>query len=315
MSAIAERHIASNEAEAKPASVRPPLFSRALPAWAQALPLALVFLVFFLVPLALTVMVSFWDYTEYSLVPAFTLRSYVEMFDGCVEKLPDLCVTLKTYLSTLKFCVSVWLISLGVGFFIAYFLAFHVRSTAMQVALFLVCTVPFWTSNVIRTISWIPLLGRNGLINTALVKAGIINTPIEWLIFSDFSVIVALVHLYALFMIVPIFNSMMRIDRSLLEAARDSGASGWQTIWNVVIPLSKPGIVIGSIFVITIVMGDFVTVGVMGGQQIASVGKVINTQMGALQFPPAAANSVILLVAVLFIIAALTKLVDIRKEL
>ena len=104
--------------------------------------------------------------------------------------------------------------------------------------------------------------------------------------YSDFSVILAFVHLYTLFMIVPIFNSMMRIDRALIEASRDAGASGWQTMWNVVIPLSKPGIVIGSIFVITIVMGDFVTVGVMGGQQIASVGKIINTQMTALQFPP-----------------------------
>jgi putative spermidine/putrescine transport system permease protein len=297
------------------ATPRTPLFSRALPAWLQALPLALVFLVFFVIPLGLTVMVSFWDYTEYSLVPAFTLRSYGEMFEGCYDKLPDLCVTFKTYLSTLKFCLSVWLISLVVGFFVAYFLAFHVRSTTWQIALFLVCTVPFWTSNVIRTISWIPLLGRNGLVNSTLVKLHVIDTPIEWLIFSDFSVIVALVHLYTLFMIVPIFNSMMRIDRALVEAAHDAGASGWQTLWNVIIPLSKPGIVIGSIFVITIVMGDFVTVGVMGGQQIASVGKVINTQMGALQFPPAAANSVILLVAVLFIIAALTKLVDIRKEL
>ena len=127
--------------------------------------------------------------------------------------------------------------------------------------------------------------------------------------------ILSLVHLYALFMIVPIFNSMMRIDRALIEASRDAGASGWQTMWNVVIPLSKPGIVIGSIFVITIVMGDFVTVGVMGGQQIASIGKIINTQMTALQFPPAAANSVILLVVVLFVIWALSRLVDIRKEL
>ena len=292
-----------------------PLFARALPAWAQALPLALVFFVFFVVPLALTVMVSFWDYTEYSLVPSFTLRSYMEMFEGCYDKLPELCVTLKTYLSTLKFCLTVWLVTLLVGFFIAYFLAFHVRSLTMQIALFLVCTVPFWTSNIIRTISWIPLLGRNGLVNSTLVKAGIIDTPIEWLLFSDFSVVLAFVHLYTMFMIVPIFNSMMRIDRALIEAARDAGATGWQTIWNVVIPLSKPGIVIGSIFVITIVMGDFVTVGVMGGQQIASVGKIINTQMGALQFPPAAANSVILLVAVLAIIAALTRLVDIRKEL
>jgi len=107
----------------------------------------------------------------------------------------------------------------------------------------------------------------------------------------------------------------MRIDPALVEAARDCGASGWQTLANVVIPLSKPGIVIGSIFVLTIVMGDFVTIGVMGGQQIASVGKMINTQMGALQFPPAAAHAVILLVTVLFVVWGLTRLVDIRKEL
>jgi putative spermidine/putrescine transport system permease protein len=315
MSVIVEQRTEADAEAATASASKTSLLARAVPAWLQALPLALVFLVFFVVPLALTVMVSFWDYTEYSLVPAFTLRSYAEMFEGCYDKLPELCVTFKTYLSTLKFCITVWLVALAAGFFIAYFLAFHVRSLTMQIVLFLVCTVPFWTSNVIRTISWIPLLGRNGLINSALVKAGVINVPIEWLIFSDFSVIIALVHLYTLFMIVPIFNSMMRIDRSLIEAARDAGASGWQTIWNVVVPLSKPGIVIGSIFVITIVMGDFVTVGVMGGQQIASVGKVINTQMGALQFPPAAANSVILLIAVLFIIAALTRMVDIRKEL
>ena len=285
------------------------------PAWLQAAPLAAVFITFFMVPLALTVMVSFWDYTEYEIVPAFTLRSYVEIFEGCLDRLPNLCVTFKTYLSTIEFCAVVWLVTLVLGFFIAYFLSFHVRTQTMQIVLFLLCTIPFWTSNIIRTISWIPLLGRNGLFNSTLIKLGIIREPIEWLIFSDFSVIMSLVHLYTLFMIVPIFNSMMRIDRALIEAAYDAGASGWQTLWNVVIPLSKPGIVIGSIFVITIVMGDFVTVGVMGGQQIASVGKVINTQMTALQFPPAAANSVILLLAVLFVIWALTRLVDIRKEL
>jgi putative spermidine/putrescine transport system permease protein len=300
---------------AAPAAPARRLFSGTIPAWIQVTPFAAVFMVFFLIPLGLTVMVSFWDYNEYQILPAFTARSYVEIFEGCIDKLPELCVTFKTYLSTLKFCLIVWLITLVVGFFVAYFLAFHVRSATMQIALFLVCTIPFWTSNVIRMIPWIPLLGRNGLINSTLIKLGIIREPLEWLIYSDVSVILSLVHLYALFMIVPIFNSMMRIDRSLIEAACDAGASGWQTIWNVVIPLSKPGVVIGSIFVITIVMGDFVTVGVMGGQQIASIGKIINTQMTALQFPPAAANSVILLVVVLFIIWGLSRLVDIRKEL
>jgi putative spermidine/putrescine transport system permease protein len=292
---------------------------RGLPAWMQALPLTLVFVLFFIVPLLLTVMVSFWNYSEYEILPDITARNYVEAFEGCAGRLfsasPELCTTLKTYLTTVRICITVWLITLVLGFAIAYFLAFHVRSLTVQIVLFLICTIPFWTSNVIRMISWIPLLGRNGLVNQALTGTGLVHQPLEWLLFSDFAVILAFVHLYTLFMIVPIFNSMMRIDRSLLEAATDAGASGWQTLTNVVIPLSKTGIVIGSIFVLTIVMGDFVTVGVMGGQQIASVGKMINTQMGNLQFPPAAAHAVVLLASVLVLIWGLTRLVDIRKEL
>ena len=137
--------------------------------------------------------------------------------------------------------------------------------------LFLVCTIPFWTSNVIRMISWIPFLGRNGLANMTLIQLGLIQEPLEFLLFSNFAVVLAYVHLYTLFMVVPIFNSMMRIDRSLLEAARDAGASGWQTLWTVIVPLCKPGIAIGSIFIVTIVMGDFVTVRMMSGGQSASV--------------------------------------------
>ena len=283
-------------------------------AWWQALPLTTVFALFFLVPLALIVMVSFWDFNEYELLPGFTFKNYVSIFEGCGN--PDeMCVTYKTYLSTFKFSFLVWLITLVVGFAVSYFLAFHVRSSSMQTLLFVLCTIPFWTSNVIRMIAWVPLLGRNGLVNQSLVGAGLIDTPIEWLLFSDFSVVLAFVHLYTMFMIVPIFNSMMRIDRSLLEAASDSGATAWQTLWNVIVPLCRTGIIIGSIFVITIVMGDFVTIGVMGGQQIASIGKIIQVQTNYLQFPLAAANAVILLALVLMIIWALTRLVDIRKEL
>ncbi len=248
------------------------------------------------------------------MLPGFTLKNYFAIFDGCGNT-AELCVTFKTYLSTFKFSFLVWLITLVTGFTVSYFLAFHVRSQGVQTLLFVLCTIPFWTSNVIRMISWVPLLGRNGLVNQSLVGMGVVNQPVEWLLFSDFSVVLAFVHLYTMFMIVPIFNSMMRIDRSLIEAANDSGASAWQTLWNVIVPLSRTGIIIGSIFVITIVMGDFVTIGVMGGQQIASIGKVIQVQTSYLQFPLAAANAVILLALVLMIIWALTRLVDIRKEL
>lgn len=287
---------------------------RALAAWWQALPLASVFVLFFLIPLALVLTVSFWDFNEYELLPGFTLKNYSAIFAGCGSG-ADLCVTFKTYLSTFKFSLLVWLITLVTGFTVSYFLAFHVRSQGAQTLLFVLCTIPFWTSNVIRMISWVPLLGRNGLVNQGLLGMGVVSQPVEWLLFSDFSVVLAFVHLYTMFMIVPIFNSMMRIDRSLIEAANDSGASAWQTLWNVIVPLSRTGIIIGSIFVLTIVMGDFVTIGVMGGQQIASIGKVIQVQTSYLQFPLAAANAVILLAVVLMIIWALTRLVDIRKEL
>src|ERR1700744_4376140 len=291
-----------------------PVKHRRAPAWLQATPLSLTFLLFFLVPLVITLIVSFWDFNEYQIIPAFTLKNYAAIFNGC-SSLTDVCVTFKTYWSTLRFCAIVWAVTLLLGFSLAYFLAFHVRTTSMQTVLFLLCTIPFWTSNVIRMISWMPLLGRNGLVNQALLGAHLIDAPLEWLLYSNFSVVLAFVHLYTFFMIVPIFNAMMRIDRSLLEAARDAGASGWQVIRDVVLPLSKTGIVIGSIFVITIVMGDFLTVGVMGGQQIASVGKIIQVQTGYLQFPAAAANAIILLAVVLMSVGGLTRVVDIRKEL
>jgi putative spermidine/putrescine transport system permease protein len=286
-----------------------------IPGWLQAMPFGLVFVLFFIVPLILVVIVSFWDYNDYEMLPSFTMRSYSETFEGCLTQLPDLCTILKTYVSTAKFCFIVWLTTLLIGFTIAYFLAFHIRSTTTQMVLFLVCTIPFWTSNVIRMISWIPLLGRNGLVNDALLRAHVVDKPVEWLLYSPFSVSLAFTHLFTFFMVVPIFNSMMRIDKRLVEAAYDSGASAWQTLWNLIVPLSKPGIVIGSIFVVTIVMGDFITFDVMGGEQIASAGKVVETRLNALQFPPAAANAVILLAVTLLIITALNRVVDVQKEL
>ena len=164
-------------------------------------------------------------------------------------------------------------------------------------------------------ISWIPFLGRNGLANQALMGVGVIDQPLEWLLYSDFAVLLAFVHLNTLFMITPIFNTMMRIDRSLIEAARDNGASDWQILRSVIIPLSKPGIMIGTIFVLTLVMGDFITVRFMSGSQSANVGRLISNDIALLQYPSASATSMVLLVTVLMIIGVLMRFVNIRKEL
>ena len=275
--------------------------------WALATPLVLVLSFFLILPLLTIVMVSFWDYNEYKFFPAFIFGNY--------EYLLTSKVTLATYLKTLKFTLLTWFFCTIIGFTVAYFLAFHVRSLTWQIALFLLCTIPFWTSNIIRMISWIPFLGRNGIANSMLLDMGIIDQPLEWLLFSDFAVVLAFVHLYVLFMVVPVFNTMMRIDKSLIEAARDAGASGFQILTNVIIPLSKPGLMIGSIFVVTLVMGDFITVRFMSGGQSASVGRVISNEIALLQYPAAAASAVVLLCTVLIMISVMLRFVDVRKEL
>ena len=275
--------------------------------WLLVSPLMLVLGLFLILPITTIVIVSFWNYNEYAFFPDFTFDNYAYLLTAQV--------TVDTYLKTIKFVVLTWIFCVMVGFTVAYFLAFHVRSLPMQITLFLICTVPFWTSNIIRMISWIPFLGRNGIANSTLISVGVIDEPLEWLLFSDFAVVLAFVHLYALFMVVPVFNTMMRIDRTLIEAARDAGASGWQIMMNVIIPLTKPGIMIGSIFVVTLVMGDFITVRFMSGGQSASVGRVISNEIALLQYPAAAASSVVLLITVLVMISIMMRFVDIRKEL
>jgi putative spermidine/putrescine transport system permease protein len=275
--------------------------------WLLVSPIVIVLGCFLILPILTIVVVSFWDYDAYNFFPAFIFENYTYLLTSDV--------TLATYLKTLKYTFLTWLFCTLIGFTVAYFLAFHVRSLTMQIALFLVCTIPFWTSNIIRMISWIPFLGRNGIANNTLMDMGLIDQPLEWLLFSDFAVVLAFVHLYVLFMVVPVFNTMMRIDKSLIEAARDAGASNIQILTNVIVPLCKPGLMIGSIFVVTLVMGDFITVRFMSGGQSASVGRIISNEIGLLQYPAAAASAVVLLITVLIMIAIMMRFVDIRKEL
>jgi len=273
----------------------------------QILPLLLVLVLFLVAPVAIILAVSFWDYTEFSLIPDFVLTNYIEIFESGV--------TYSTYLNTFKFAFLGWFFTVVIGFTLAYFLAFHVRTLRWQIILFLICTIPFWTSNIIRMIAWIPVLGRNGLVNSLLLELGVIGEPLEWLLYSDFAVILAFVHLYTLFMLVPIFNSMMRIDRSIIEAAQDMGASSFQILINVIIPLCLPGIAIGTIFVVSLIMGDFITVQAMSGGQSASVGLAMNNKRALLQYPAAAADAIILLFVVLGLVAILMRTINIRKEL
>jgi putative spermidine/putrescine transport system permease protein len=280
--------------------------AKAVP-YLQVAPLAVVFLFFLVVPMMMVLVASFLDFNMTGLVPTLTLGNYIDLLTSRN--------TFALYSQTLKYALIVWAITLVLGFTVAYFLAFHVRNTLVAIGLLLLCTVPFWTSNIIRMISWIPLLGKYGVFNRTLLALGIVDKPVDWLLFSDFAVIVAYFHLFTLFMIVPIFNSMARIDRSLIEAAVDAGAGRLRVMTKVVIPLSKTGIAGGSIFVIALVMGDFFVVKIMSGGRSASVVTAVFEDVNLLFYPPAAASAVMLLIIVTLIVSFILRLVDVRKEL
>jgi putative spermidine/putrescine transport system permease protein len=278
-----------------------------LVSWMQVGPLALILMVLFALPTVLFLVVSFYDWDRTGIYPAFILDNYHDLFTTSA--------TWRVYVSSLRFAVIVWAITLFLGFNIAYFLIFHVRRPVVRTVCFLLCAIPFWTSGIIRTIAWIPFLGRNGAFNQMLIALGVTTKPLDFLLFSDFAVIVTYVHLFTLLMMGPIANSMSKIDKALLEAAIDAGAPRWRVMVDVVIPLSKTGIVLGSMLVFTQVMGDYFVVKQMSGGQSASIVSMLSTEITAMQYPPAAANAMVLVVFVAVLVAGMMKIVDVRKEL
>ncbi|PHR89043.1 MAG: ABC transporter permease [Blastopirellula sp.] len=275
--------------------------------WIQVTPLAIILLGFLIAPLLVILTVSFWEYDIGGMYPAFSHVNYTEILTSHT--------TINLYLRTFKFTFFVWLITLSIGFSVSYFLSFCVASTTWRIALFLLCTIPFWTSNVIRMIAWIPFLGRNGAINQGLASMGLIDQPLEFLLFSEFAVILTYVHLYTLFMIVPIFNAMSKIDPDVIEAARDAGANGWQIVRHIIVPLTLNGVALGSIFIITLVMGDFFIVRVMSGGLSGSVASAMYNEITGLQYPAAAANAVLLVITVVLLVSVILRFVDVRKVL
>lgn len=281
--------------------------SQKLKPYLEALPYASILLLVVGVPIATLVIISFWETDGLQLYPTFTLENYIEIF---TSKL-----TLTLYLQTVKYTLLTLAFSLIIGFTCSYFLVFFVKSLKIQIALFLLCTIPFWTSTIIRMISWVPFLGKEGVFNTAVQGIGLTEQPLEFLLFSDFAVVLTYVHLFTLFMIVPIFNSMSKISPSVIEAAKDAGANEFDVLINIIIPLTKTGIALGSIFVVALVMGDFFVVRVMSGGQSASVVSAMKNDIDQLYYPQAAAMAVLLIAVVLAFVTLILRVVDIRAEL
>ncbi len=263
---------------------------------------------YLLAPLVIIVLVSFWTWTDAGFDKTFTTANYSELFHD------------STYWANMRstFITSVLAVvaCLVLGFPVAYFLALKVSSLRNQITLFIIALAPFWTSFLTRAIAWtFPLMGREGALNQVLVKFHIVSEPLSQLGFSTLSVRLAMIQLYILFMITPLFFSLAQVDQSAVEAARDLGANSWQTFREVILPQSMPGVVIGSIFIFVLTMGDYGTVATVGGGNITSVGTLINSKIGAVQYPQGAASAVLLVLALLVGVWVITRFSNLREEL
>jgi putative spermidine/putrescine transport system permease protein len=264
---------------------------------------------FYLVaPLVIIVLVSFWTFTGSGFERTWTLDNYSELFNDSTYW-DNMLSTFVTSLIAVVAC-------LVLGFPVAYFLALKVTSLRMQIALFIIALAPFWTSFLTRAIAWtFPLMGREGALNQVLIKLNIISEPVPEFGFSTLSVRLAMIQLYILFMITPLFFSLAQVDRHAIEAARDLGGNWWRTFREVILPQTMPGIVIGSIFIFVLTMGDYGTVATVGGGNITSVGTLIYSKIGAVQYPQGAASAVLLVVVLMVGVWVITRFSNLREEL
>ncbi len=280
--------------------------SRRIAYWLIA-PGVLWMLTFLVLPMAMMVYVSFWTQTTFKIQPILTTQSWVTFFSS------------ETYLDALWTTVRTWLTvlctTLLVGYPTALFIGLFVRNKTLQTVLLVLCVIPFWTSFLIRVLAWRPMLGTEGAVNILLLKTGLIARPIEALLYTDLSVIIGMTQIYCVFMVGPIAFMLSRIDPTILEAARDLGAGFWRIFRTIIVPLSMPGVVVGSIFVSVMVLGEFATSAALSGRKVNLLGNIIVTQVGSLKWAFAAVVGVVLTILMGAVVSILLRVVNLRQEL
>jgi putative spermidine/putrescine transport system permease protein len=262
---------------------------------------------FLVIPILMIVYVSFWTQTTFKIEPILTTRSWENFFAS------------DTYVSALWTTVRIWLIvlcaTLLVGYPTALFVGLFVRNKTLSTALLVLCVIPFWTSFLIRVLAWRPMLGKEGAINIILQTLHITSAPIDALLFTELSVIIGMTQIYCVFMVGPIAFMLGRIDPNVIEAARDLGAGFWRIFRTIILPLSMPGVIVGSIFVSVMVLGEFATASALSGRKVNMLGNIIVTQVGSLKWAFAAVVGVILTILMGVVVAGFLRIVDLKREL
>ena len=274
---------------------------------AWVLPGTIWLILFLIAPLIMIVLVSVWERTPVGFSAfSFSFDAYGRLFETSVYR--------DTLKDTILRSLLVTLLCVLIGYPVAYFLARCVKSISFQIALFIVVLAPFWVAYVVRIIAWLPVLGRQGVINYFLVNViHVVDEPIDALFYSTFAITLALIQLYVLFMVTPIFFQLATLDNAAIEAARDLGATPQRVFREVILPLSLPGVLIGCIFVFVLVMGEFATVRIIGGGTIQSVGTVVYSYYTLPDLPAAAAGATILVAVMTIGVAILLRFSKIRE--
>jgi putative spermidine/putrescine transport system permease protein len=260
------------------------------------LPVFLYLLFFFIYPLVKMFLTSIFD-------PSFTLKNYIRLYENPVY----LDVILRTF--RLSFLVTI--VSLLVGYPLAYFLN-RVDSKISQILMIFVI-LPFWTSILVRVYAWMVILGRNGIINSVLMKLGLISSPIN-LLFNTFSVTIGMVHFLLPFMVFPLYSTMNGIDKNLVMAAYNLGATPAKAFFKVFFPLSLPGVGAGSLIVFILAIGFFITPALLGGRSNIVISMLIENQVNVqFNWSFAAAIAFILLIFTLIIFNVSNRFLGINR--
>ncbi len=240
-------------------------------------------------PIIMLVIYSFWTQDYVTLDKTFTLANYRTFFEKGIYG--DLLWR------SVKMSATVTFFTIMLAYPVAYFLAFRVKKNIMT--WLIIINLPFWTSYLLRVLAWKIMLGNSGVVNSTLLELGFIQGPLEFLLYSRFAVTLTLVHAWAAFAILPIYLSLSKIDRSLLEASADLGESPIRTFLRVTLPLSMPGVIAAAVIEFIPTVGDYITPMMVGGPKGIMFGQIIAAQFGeANNMPLGASLTIIMMITV-----------------
>ena len=272
--------------------------SPTLRGWALIAPTLIILIVMLVVPLCMLVAQSFWTQTGLVIDRTPGLQNYALLLapEGAIYR------TLLVKSLWISFVAA--MVVLLFAFPVAYFIAFHVKRS--RLTWILLVTVPFWISYLLRIFSWKIVLGFGGALNSGLMSLGLINAPIEALMYNQAAVVLTLAHSWSAFAVLPIYVSLQKIEPQVLEAAFDLGDSALQRLRRVILPLAMPGLLAAFLLVFVPTMGDYITPSLVGGTDGVMVGNAIATLFGKQNDAPlGAALAVATMGAVALVVAAI----------